>query len=109
MLNCRVCTAPIENYRSKGVTCGGECSLAWNVLRYHIDHEVDEKHRRSVAQCDLRNPNATPAKRRLARRILDGDVPPKNRTYYVPGSRAEYYARKFGLIPTPVEEPVRSA
>lgn len=113
---CPICNSPVATrYSTRRITCGGECSRAWNVLRTRIDDEAAEKHRRLGARGVLRKSSVSTGQLALAQAVLAGSAPPRNRRFFVRGSAGEYYAQKFGFTrdgtkirsPRPPTTPVR--
>lgn len=87
---CAVCGAWVL-WRRASRACSPECVVAWNntAVRYQLDAEFREDHRRRQAKSILRHAdNRTASQVAWATRMLSDTPPQRNRSYTVPGSKA---------------------
>lgn len=86
-------------------TCSPECAEAWRVLRYHLDPDYRDRHRKAVARVLLRththkgrSTNYTLSQQRYAVKILNNKpYQRQEQTYVIPGSEQHQKMLELGL------------
>ena len=94
-IECVVCRRPHIARSSRSRTCSPECALIYPRVRYHLDDEVRNAHRKAQAKVILARPDRYRTSQvGWAERMLSDDPPPPNRTFTKTGSSVEGLLRK---------------
>jgi lambda repressor-like predicted transcriptional regulator len=82
---------------SRVITCSPGCAEAWRILRYYLDEDYAEIHRKNMADWILRQPEGAvnPTQIRYAERVRSGQIGPLERYGVQPGSKSEELLRKY--------------
>ena len=90
---CRVCGSWILRRGTNIITCSSECSMAWLVVRSLDD---PDEHRQMTARAYLTKPDVyKPSIIAWAKQMLGDDPPPRNRRFFVSGSKRSEIARRY--------------